>query len=304
MPPSTHAPNLTAVARTCLQRLTGNAGYLLIRYVLKQRRLPNILRPRRFNEKTLCKMLFDRNPVLPLIADKLAVRDYVAERVPWLKMAAILRVYDRASELDLSGLPERFVLKANHGSALIHFAGSKAEADRASLVAMAEGWLATNYGTKMSEWAYKSIQPRLFAEAHLSPDAGSPVDYKLFCFDGRVKYLKVILNLSGENGAECTSRFYTPDWEPIHVEEGQRNFPHGAIARPANLERMIEASERLGDGLDFIRVDLYDVDGEVYFGELTNYHNAAVYRYDPPEFDLTFGAYWQRESMRYLPFQG
>ncbi len=265
---------------------------LTARYLIKQRRIPNLIRPSALSEKALCKMLFDRNELLPIISDKLAVRDFVSSRVGSAVLKEIYAVYENETEIQLDDLPDRFVLKANHGSKMNYFVESAADKNPDIIVPIAHKWLTTNYGRQNGEWAYKSIHPRIFAEESLEN-----IEYKFSCFDGEPKFLEVIVGLLPGG----RSRFFDLDWNTFEVAEIQPNFPRNMISRPANLAEMVEISRRLSRGFDFLRVDLYNIHNGIFFGELTNYHNGSFNTFRPREYDYKFGSYWNPGSMTYLP---
>jgi hypothetical protein len=265
---------------------------LTARYLIKQRRIPNLIRPSALSEKALCKMLFDRNELLPIISDKLAVRDFVRSRVGPTVLKKIYAVYENETEIQLDDLPDRFVLKANHGSVMNYFVESAADKNPDIIVPIARRWLTTNFGRQNGAWAYKSIHPRIFAEERLEN-----IEYKISCFDGEPKFLKVLIGLKPDR----RSRFFDLDWNTFEVAEINPNFPRDMISRPANLTEMVEISRRLSRGFDFLRVDLYNIHNRIFFGELTNYHNGSVNAFHPREYDYKFGSYWNPGSMTYLP---
>jgi hypothetical protein len=276
-----------------------NCFFLTLRYLRKHKRVPNLIRPTSFTEKILCKMSFDRNEFLPIISDKLAVRDFVRERVGPEVLTKIYAVYDSESEIQIKNLPDRFVLKANHGWHFNYFVNSALDKNEAIFVPLCRKWLTTNYGRSNAEWAYQSIRPKIFAEEYLDAEGIGLVEYKIFCFDGEPRFLKVILRrLSG-----VKSKFFDLDWNPLEVAEASPNFPCDMVSRPENLEEMFEVSKLLSHGFDFLRVDLYNLHNKIVFGELTNYHNAGLARFFPPEYDYKFGSYWDRHSMVYLPIK-
>lgn len=280
-------------ARTALP----DSVLLVVHYALGQGRLPNVIRPKAFSEKILCKVLFDRDPLLPVIADKLAVRDFVRERAGEDILNQIHAVYDRVEQIDLDELPDRFVLKANHGSGFNYFVASPADRNPEAIASRARLWLASNYGALMREWAYKTIPPRLFAEAYLEADDGNLLNYKFFCFAGEPRLIKVVADLTANQKA----LFVDLDWNVLPVMELERERPDGPIQRPVNFPEMLDTCRRLSRGFDFLRVDLYSIGGRTVFGELTNYHNAGRDRFRPRAFDYSLGTLWDRATMTYLP---
>ena len=272
-------------------------AYLFVRYVHKHGRIPNIFSPSSYTVKVLCKMMFDRNKLLPIISDKLAVRDFVRGRVGSPILNEIFAVYDTEAEIRFDELPDRFVLKANHGNSFNYFVKSTIDKRADIMIPLARKWLSTNYGRLKGEWAYAKIPPRLFAEKYLEDKNGELIRYKFFCFDGVPKYLKVYVT----DPLGVRSRYFDLDWSSFDVAEGQPNFPVSRVPRPPNFAEMIEISRRLSAGFDSMRVDLYDLGNRVVFSELTNYHQATCSRFQPVEYDYKFGSYWKVESMSYLP---
>jgi len=269
-----------------------------VRYLIKQVRIPNLTRPSTFSEKVLCKMLFDRNELLPIISDKLAVRDFVRARVGSAILTKIYAVYDSDIEIRLDDLPDKFVLKANHGSQFNYFVESVAYKIPEIIAPCTRKWLTTNYGLQNGEWAYKSIHPKIFAEEYLEPEGNDLIDYLFFCFDGEPKFLKVGVGYKLGGGR---SRFFDLNWNTYQVAEHQLNFPRNMVPRPENLAEMLEISRLLSRGFDFLRVDLYNIRSRIVFGELTSYPSAAAHRFYPREYDYKFGSYWNLDSMTYLP---
>ena len=286
------------VTKAVLRFALPDRQFLIVRYLIKQVRIPNLTRPSTFNEKVLCKMLFDRNELLPIISDKLAVRDFVRARVGSAILTKIYAVYDGDIEIRLDDLPDKFVLKANHGSNFNYFVESAAYKIPEIIAPCARKWLTTNYGLQNGEWAYKSIHPKIFAEEYLEPEGNDLIDYKFFCFDGEPKFLKVIVRdkLGGR------SRYFDLNWNTYQVaDQHHLNFPQNMVPRPENLAEMLEISRLLSRGFDFLRVDLYNIRNRIVFGELTSYPNAAAQRIYPREYDYKFGSYWNLDSMTYLP---
>ena len=259
------------------------------------------------SQKIRWRMIKDRNPLLTTFADKLAVRDYVAERVGTDILARLYAVVDDPDDLDFDALPGEFVLKPNHGSHALWIVTRHAppggrfpaktwdwgmthphETDRARLIAAARGWLGSNLGREVLERAYVDVQPRLLVEELLSAESGTPVEYKLWVFHGKVRVIKYVADLLGDHH----HAFYSPNWERLARSTTEGRLPDPLPFPPDSLDRMIEIAERLGQGVDFVRVDLYDVDGRVVFGELTNYPAGGTDKWDPPTFDEWMGSLW------------
>jgi hypothetical protein len=182
-------------------------------------------------------------------------------------------------------LPEHWVLKPNHRSGYIHF--GHRQPDHLKLSAITTTWLDTFEATRMREWAYSTARPMLLAEELLGPPGSPPPDYKFFVFHGKAELIEMVNRYKGNQ-----QRLYLADWSPLEVLYGPQKMAPVAPP-PANLDRMLAIAERLGQGFDFIRVDLYDVDGVVVFGEFTPYPCGGLERFIPASFDAELGGKWQ-----------
>lgn len=285
---------LLGIARRTVPR----SLYMVWRFYMKLGYLPNVLAPRTLNEKVLAKMLFDRTPQLRVVADKIAVRDFIAARVGIDYLPSLYAVWDCAEDLDLRPEWRRVVIKATHGSGYVKVIPDVSEADVAKLRQVVGGWLRTNYGAKHGEWCYRQIRPRAFAEEMLgdgNPD--SLVDYKVFCFSGQPGFLKVIKGMKG-----TTRSFHaTLDFADMHISDGQLPLDPSEVPAPANYEDMLRVARELSTDFDMLRVDLFNVNGRIYVGELTNYPQAGIGQYQPRTADRRLGEFWNRRSMHYLP---
>lgn len=270
--------------------------------------------PVTFNDKLLYKMAYDRRRQLATYADKVAVRDYVAQRVGGQYLTTCYGVYRRACEIDWASLPREFVLKASHGSGGIVLVWDGAQRGRRptkeqqarwdrsaihpddlahdELKRIADGWLRLRYefgvGNRPPEWCYVHVRPRLLAEELLLDSDGKPPrDYKLFMIEGKCAFIQVDYARFEAHRRDL----FSPRWELLPV---RFVYPGSDVPghRPAALDEMLAVAEKLSRGADFVRVDLYEVSARVVFGELTNYPEAALGRFDPDEFDRALGALW------------
>ena len=282
--------------RRMAARFIGDRAYLADLYRKRFGRLPDLDHPSGFNEKILVKILGDRRAYLTLFADRLRVRDYVRQRTPGVALPRLYWWSDRAASLPFDALPESFVLKANHGSGWVRIVERKAEIDQAALVRLAAKWLASDFTIVGREWAYRDVHRAVYAEELLRDDAGSlPPDFKLFAFDGEVRLIQVDRDRYGHH----TQVLYDPQWRPI---EGSVAAAQGApLAPPVTLPRMIEAAQALAAGIDFLRIDFYEIAGRIVFGELTNYPNKGLSRFQPASLDALLGSWLTLAPTRPVP---
>jgi len=249
---------------------------------------PNLSNPTTFNEKIAYKQLYDRRPILTQIADKIKVRNFVEARIGSEYLQQIYQIAKRPEEIDWDRLPSKFVIKTNHGSGWNIIVPDKSALDRKKAQAQLRKWLNTNYYDQSREWCYKHIPRRVFVEKMLLDDQGKiPTDWKFFVFSGHALYIQVNINRFENN--QCN--IYDRNLQKVNVRYHCDNFS-SEIVFPPNIEDMFAIAERLGEGFDFIRVDLYNVNGRIYFGELTNYPLAGLARFTPEEFDRQLGDCW------------
>jgi hypothetical protein len=277
--------------RRVAARFVSDRKYLARLYEREFGHSPNLDSPTGFNEKILVKILSDRRPYLTLFADKLRVREFVSRTAPELALPDLYWWSDRADALFLDPLPDRFVLKPNHGSGWLRVVEDARRVRRAELVRLARKWLASDFTIVGREWAYREIPRAIFAEELLRTKDGSlPCDYKLFAFGGRVRLIQV----DRDRFSGHTQVLYDENWNPIAGTVRARQGP--PLAPPASLPTMLAAAQALSRGIDFLRVDLYDIDGKACFGELTHYPNKGLNRFQPASLDQLLGSYLQLDD--------
>ncbi|WP_043340495.1 ATP-grasp fold amidoligase family protein [Belnapia moabensis] len=290
-----------ALLRQAFHRAADHLGWLdRLRIARRLRRMmraslgyePDLCRPRSFNERIAWKILHDRNPLIPLTLDKVAVRPWVAERIGWRYLVPALGLWDHPGEIRWEKLPRRFVLKANHGSGYNAFVADRDTACRAAILATAAGWLAENYGRRTGEWGYRPIRPRLIAEEYLPGNGagGVPEDYKLYVFNGRPYLLQVHLGRYTDQRREV---FYDPlTLAPLdfgrHRQADCPDYP----GPPPEAALLHDLAARLGAGFDAVRVDFYMIGGEPRFGEMTHYSGGATVPFGSIAEDFALGAVW------------
>jgi len=252
-------------------------------------RWPNIVRPKTFNEKVLYRKLFDRRPILKVWSDKVAVRAFVRERLGGDEhLIPVIATYSDAAMLDPAGLPDRFVMKASHGSAWVKVFRPDTPRDPEAMRGAARSWLATDFGVRTGEWGYRGIPRNIVVETLLEDRGALPNDYKFYCFDGKPRLLIVA------NGrfTDLRAGSFDMDFRPLGLRQWQLPLYQGE--RPASFGRMAEIASILSAGTDFVRVDLYEANGKVFFGELTSYPMGGTIPFDPPEWDAELGRMWKQ----------
>lgn len=261
------------------------------RYIDLFGRRPHLLLPRRQSERIVHRKLFWRDPRLPLLSDKIAVKEFVAGRVGSRFVVPTIWAGDGVpSRAEMRSWPRPFVLKASHGSRWTIFVPAEGPVRWRQIQQRAQRWLDSTYGAHAGEWLYSQIPHRLLVEPHLGDPSSRPDDYKLWVYQGRVHYV----NWNAGRGTPAYGgRVMDRDWNEAFVNRSIPTAP-GLPARPESLETMIWMAERLAQGFEFVRVDLYEVDGAPYFGELTFYPMSGNLPLEPEGMDLELGRLWRR----------
>jgi hypothetical protein len=248
-------------------------------YVRSAGRAPNYVDPVHFTEKMQHRKLFDRNPLFKVFCDKLEGRAYAEMADCGLKLPKLYWSGDDPASIPFDDLPVPYVIKSNHGSGALHVVRDSSNASRDEIRTRCRQWLRRSYGRSRGEWGYRDIGRRIYVEELLPAPTGQlfPDDYKFVTISGRVEWIENV----HDRGQRHNKTYFDRNWKRIKVRRWQGipdplRSPLPGAPRPATLERMVEISERLAEGLDELRVDLYEIDGEVYFGEFTVYEESGM----------------------------
>ena len=233
-----------------------------------------------------------RNPVMHQCVDKYEVRKYVESKGFGHILNKLYGVYDKPDEIDFELLPNKFVMKTTTGGGgqnVIVVTDKKTcnyEELRKKL-ALWEG--ANNLGALAGrEWAYQNCMPRIVVEQYLeNSEGGSLIDYKLFCFNGDPKYQYVVADR--KPGVYAYIGIYDINFNKLPVYRCDEQRPDYVVPKPKNYEMMVEIARKLSEDFPHVRVDLYNIDGVIYFGELTFYDGSGYFHYDPDSFDFEMG---------------
>ena len=276
---------VTQVGRKILGGLSDKA-FSTIQFLLHQGRFPNLKAPKSFNEKIQWLKLNYRDPLIQKCANKLLAREYVKNCCGMEILVPLVGCYESVQEINFANLPQRFVCKASHGSGWNIVATDKDKLNWALESQKLKKWMAADFSAIGREWAYKDSPRKILIEQFLDgPDGQSPYDYKIFCFNGNPGFVQVDTDrFSGHRRA-----FYDLNWQqlPFGLE-----YPieSRVLPRPMGLDKMIEIAKKLSNQFPFVRCDLYDCNGKVYFGELTFYPGKGTERFNPHKADNDVGA--------------
>lgn len=267
------------------------------KYVRHLRRLPNYLEPRLYTEKIQWRKLCDRNPLFPILSDKLKVRDFVADRAPYLRLPEIYWSGSNPNEIPYDRLPDRFVIKPNHRSGDVYFVRTPEDRNPEKIAEICWTWLKKPYGLGKREWAYRDLAGTIIVEEMLatSDQTSMSRDIRFHVFSGRAEV--IVVDFGEFQGSERrvlgVDNLYDRDWRLLpYRRHREEMLPQPDVPRPRDLEEMLRAAESLGAGIDYVRADFYLIGHACYFGEITLYPGSGYARYvDPPGVAQTFDEY-------------
>jgi TupA-like ATPgrasp len=242
--------------------------YFNFRYKKIFNRKLNLSQPSTFNEKLIWMNLFWKHPLKAECADKFMIRDYVLNRGYGHILPQLLGSYNQSSEIDFEALPQKFVLKCNHGCGFNIICTNKNELDINHTKQLLDSWLNTDYSKNTGELHYACITPRIICEEFLEgPEGKQPTDFKVFCFSGKAQSVLVATDRD-ETGHTDKYDFYDLNWNklPYYVPSinAVRQTP-----KPASFDTMIEIVEALSQPFPFVRMDMYEINGKIILGEMT-----------------------------------
>lgn len=265
-----------------------------IKYIENTGEKLNLDNPVTFNEKLWWLKLNNRDPLLTICSDKYKVRDYVKEKGLEHILVKLYGVYDNADNIDFDKLPDRVFIKTNHRSGTNIIWDRNNPFDQNKFRKRFNKALKRNYYWQSREWNYKNIEPKIIVEEVLEDKENkSLIDYKFLCFDGEVKLILVLLEVSHPDGAHNPFHkinAYDRDFNYLDIRVGRaEHFDCSLVPKPKNFDKMIEYAEILSSPFPHCRVDLYNISGKIYFGELTFYHYGATQRLEPREWEKRLG---------------
>lgn len=249
--------------------------------------------PQSFNEKLQWLKLHDRRPEYIQMVDKLQAKELVANKIGQQYIIPTLAVFDSVDAIDPDTLPNQFVLKCNHDSGSSIICKDKSAFGFNNIKQQLKSALKHNYYRDSREWPYKAVKPKVFAEAYMEDEYGELRDYKFFCFNGVVKALFVATNRAGRG--ETYFDFYDDNYTHLPVIQGHPNAKTPP-KKPKGFETMKQLAAHLSEGIPEVRIDFYDVNGKVYFGEFTFFHFSGNVSFNPPEWDYTLGNWIDLEN--------
>lgn len=275
---------LRIVARTYF--LFPERLYLYIRYYLEMGKPLHLKNPRTLNEKLQWLKLYNRKPEYTQMVDKVLAKDYVAGLIGEKYIVPTLGVWNHFDEIDFDQLPKQFVLKTNHsgGNLGVVICKDKDLLDKKAAGIKLEKSLKHDHSKTMIEWPYKNISRKILAEKYLGDDI---TDYKFYCFDGESD---VVLICSERQSGDPKFYFFDKDWNLRRLNKRGKEAPEGfTLPKPKGMDDMFVIAAKLSEGIPYARIDLYNINGNIYFGEITLYPASGFDFNRLPEADLYFG---------------
>lgn len=290
-----HNPALLYLLATAkgLTKWVPDTIHLSLEYKIRIGSFPNLTNPKTFNEKIQWLKLHDRNPLYTKLVDKYAAKEWVANRIGPQYVTETYACWNRAEDIDISGLPERFVLKTNHDCGGIAICRDRSSFDLEAARKKLAKHLRQNYYWGGREWPYKNVTPCVFAEEYLeSNDSDGLPDYKVMCFGGNAR---CVFTCTGRAEGDLRVDFYDLDWNHLPFT---RHYPNADASpeAPSCLREMLALSERLAEGIPFVRVDFYEVANSLYFGEMTFYPGSGFEEFSPEKWDENLGSWIELPS--------
>ena len=260
--------------------------YLKIIFKLRLGYSLDLKNPQTFNEKLQWLKLYDRNPKYIQMVDKYEVRKYISENIGEEYLIPLIGVYNRFEEINFEELPNQFVIKCTHDSGGVVICKNKSKFDIRKAKEKIKKSMKRNFYYSGREWPYKNIKPKIIIEQYMEDKkAKELIDFKIMCFNGIPKFLFTCSERYND-GLKVT--FYNLSWEKMSFE---RHYPSSTknIEKPKNYELMLELSKKLSKNIPFVRVDWYEINGKLYFGELTFYPGSGLEEFKPFSWDKKLG---------------
>lgn len=261
--------------------------YLSRKYQLYFGQKLDLQNPQTFNEKLQWLKLYNRKPEYTVMVDKYKVREYIAQELGEEYLIPLLGVWDNPDEIDFDALPNQFVLKCNHNSGLgMCICKDKSELDISKVKVELRKGLKQDYYLTGREWPYKDVPRKIIAEKYMEDVSGDLKDYKFYCFNGEMKF--VMINSDRNTSRPTRADYFDWDFNWLDFTWG---YSHAEVhpKKPEQFEKMVAIVEKLAKGLPHIRVDLYDCNGKIYFGELTFFDGSGFDKIEPLEWDYKIG---------------
>lgn len=250
----------------------------------------NLENPKTFNEKLQWLKLYNRKSEYTIMVDKYKVREYIKNKIGEEYLIPLIGIWNSTDEIDFEKLPSQFVLKCNHNSGLgMCICKDKSKLNIEKIKKELKKGLKQNYYLTGREWPYKNVIPKIICEKFMQDNEDRELkDYKFYCFNGKVK--AVMINSDRNSDQPTKADYFDENYNFLNLKWGYENSKV-LPKKPENFEKMIELAEILSEDIPHIRVDFYNCNKKIYFGELTFFDGSGFEKFDNEEWDYRFGEY-------------
>ena len=247
----------------------------------------DLINPKTYSEKLQWLKLNDRKDIYTKMVDKYGVKEYVSKIIGNEYIIPTLGVYDNFDEIDFNKLPDQYVIKCTHDSGGLVICKDKSKLNIDEAKKKINKCLKKNFYYAGREWPYKNVVPRIIIEKYIEDNSDKELrDYKLFCFNGKFQMMFIATNRQGSG--DTYFDFFDKDFNHLPFINGHPNaptMPH----KPKHFSEMINLAEKLSKNIPEVRVDFYEANDKIYFGEMTFFHHSGFMPYEPDEWDLKIG---------------
>lgn len=262
--------------------------FIRMKYKIKMGKTLNLENPQTYSEKLQWIKINDHNPLYTRLVDKYEVKSYITDLIGEKYVIPTLGVWEEFDDINFDSLPNQFVLKCTHDSGGLVICRDKKSLDIANTRKIITKCLNRNFYKLGREWPYKNVKPRIIAEVYMEDSLTQELrDYKFFAFNGEVRALFIATERQ-KAGEDVKFDFFDADYNYLPFRQGHENASRQP-EKPICFDEMKNLASVLSKGLKEVRVDFYEVDGKVYFGEMTFFHHGGWTPFDPPEWDEKFG---------------
>ena len=282
---------------TKFSRLFSDKFFIKCAYKFHVGKKLNLKNPQTFNEKLQWLKLYNRKDIYTTMVDKYEVKKFIAEKLGEEYVIPTLGVWDNVEDIDFDALPDKFVLKCTCNSGGLVICKDKSKLNIEEVKKNLKKSLKNNYFWHGREWPYKNVKPRIIAEKYMmevqKDGQECLMDYKFFCFNGKVK----VMYIANEKANPPTTDYFDVDFNHLDLITKDKNakiMPE----KPEKYDQMKNIAETLSKDIPFVRVDFYCIDGQIYFGEFTFFHNAGLCSFKPDKWDAILGSWIELPEKR------
>ena len=257
--------------------------------------------PETFNQKIQFRKLYDNNPLYAICSDKYRVREYVKSKVGEEYLIPLYLVTDKLTIEQWNKLPNSFVAKANHNSGPVQIVKDKTKVNAQEIIDELNNQLTIDYGIMSMEKYYSDIPRKIIVEKFLDGLSKVPDDYKFHCFNHKNSSSKIVLehivDRKSDDLGYYRSVYYNENWEKLPFTIESINYKE-KYKKPKNFELMLKIVKKLAKDFDYARVDLYNIKGQIYVGEITFCDGSGLAKFEPEEWDGILGSYWEQRNLK------